>query len=140
MKRNDVLVIRIGLSIESVDNDNISIAVEPQSLEIEGERSSSNSTRPKVPAPPPRRSFGLSDTPRNPELGEKRAITDMQRKALFRIAYDLGDKESALGRILEALGVERLEWATKAQASKAIEKLGAERDRPPRRSNGASHD
>ena len=67
-------------------------------------------------------------------------MTDMQRKALFRIAYDLGDKESALGRILEALGVQRLEWATKAQASKAIEKLGAQRDRPLKRTNGASHD
>jgi hypothetical protein len=101
---------------------------------------SPDATRPRVPAVPPRRSYGRGDSPRDSELGEKRAMTDMQRKALFRIAYDLGDRESALSRILEALGVERLEWATKAQASKAIEKLGAQRDRPPRRTNGASHD
>ena len=140
MKRKDVLVIRIGLSIESVDNDNMSVTVEPESPETEGEKQTSDATRPRIPAPPPRRIYGRGDSPRDAELGEKRAMTDMQRKALFRIAYDLGDRESALARILEALGVERLEWATKAQASKAIEKLGAQRDRPPKRTNGASHD
>jgi hypothetical protein len=142
MKRNDVLVIRIGLSIECADDENVAITVEPQDHGAnDAVRCRTVPSRaPTVPQPPPRRSFGRGDSQRDAELGEKRAMTDMQRKALFRIAYDLGDKESALGRILEALGVERLEWATRAQASKAIEKLGAQRGRPPRRSNGASHD
>lgn len=139
MNRKDVLVIRIGLSIESVDNDNTTISVEPENTETEGDQRTSNSTRPKVPAPTPRRSFGRGDSPRDSELGEKRAMTDMQRKALFRIAYDLGDKESALSRILEAPGVQRLEWADRGQASRAIAQLSAQRDAPPRRSNGASH-
>ena len=142
MKRKDVLVIRIGLSIESADN-NTTITVEPESHETE------SATQPVEAAPqkqgtssfqPPRRLCGRGDSPRDAELGEKRAMTDMQRKALFRIAYEVGDRESALSRILEALGVERLEWATKAQASKAIELLGSQRNRPQRRSNGASHD
>ena len=30
MKRNDVLVIRIGLSIECADDDNVAVTVEPQ--------------------------------------------------------------------------------------------------------------
>jgi hypothetical protein len=141
MTRKDVLVIRIGLSIESVDNS--TITVEPEGPETKGATQPAE-TAPRKPGAssfrPPRRSFGRGDSPRDAELGEKRAMTDMQRKALFRIAYDLGDKESALGRILEALGVQRLEWATKAQASKAIEMLSAQRGRPPRRSNGASHD
>jgi hypothetical protein len=141
MNRKDVIVIRIGLSIESVDNN--TITVEPESPQTEGSTPSAEAptqNRGASSFQPPRRSFGRGDSPRDAELGEKRAMTDMQRKALFRIAYDLGDKESALGRILEALGVQRLEWATKAQASKAIEMLGAQRGRPPKRSNGASHD
>lgn len=143
MNRKDVIVIRIGLSIESADEQNVTVTSEPGSREdsaITRPLRTTPSTAPRIPQPPPRRSFGRGDSPRDAELGESRAMTDMQKKALFRIAYDLGDKESALGRILEALGVERLEWATRKQASKAIEILGAQRDRPPRRTNGASHD
>ena len=68
-------------------------------------------------------------------------MTDMQRRALFRIAYELGDKDSALGIILEALGVKRLEWATQADASRAIGLLRAKgKNGSPQRSNGAGHD
>ncbi len=115
MNRKDVLVIRIGLSIESVDNDNTTITVEPETPETEGTTQHPNSdteTR-RISIQPPRRSFGRGDSPRDSELGEKRAMTDMQRKALFRIAYDLGDKESALSRILEALGVRTIGMGNK---------------------------
>ena len=141
MTRKDVLVIRIGLSIESVDNT--TITVEPESRETESTTQTAETAPQKQGASsfrPPQRAYGRGDSPRDSTRGEKRAMTDTQRKALFRIAYDLGDRESALSRILEALGVQRLEWATKAQASKAIDLLGSQRDRPPRRSNGASHD
>jgi hypothetical protein len=142
MTRKDVLVIRIGLSIESVDKT--TVTVEPESIQTESTTPPAETVLSKQNEPGtqrPRRSYGRGDSPRDSELGEKRAMTDMQRKALFRIAYELGDRESALSRILEALGVERLEWATRAQASKAIELLGANRKNgSPRRSNGAGHD
>jgi hypothetical protein len=141
MQRKDVLVIRIGLSIESVDKT--TVTVEPESIQTESTTPAAETAPPKQNAPVterPRRSYGRGDSPRDSELGEKRAMTDMQRKALFRIAYELGDRESAPSRILEALGVERLEWATRVQASKAIDLLGEQRNKPSRRSNGAGHD
>lgn len=144
MTRKDVIVIRIGLSIESAEENRVAVTVEPTSDVLETPEAPERSTperAPTVPQPPPRRTFGRGDSPRDAELSEKRAMTDMQRKALFRIAYDLGDKESALGIILEALGVKRLEWATRADASRAISLLGAKRkNSSPQRSNGAGHD
>lgn len=141
MKRNDVLVIRIGLSIECADDDNVAVTVEPQDHGAAGavRCRAVPSRSPTVPQPPPRRSFGRGDSPRDADLGEKRAMTDMQRKALFRIAYETGDRDSALSRILEALGVERLEWATRAQASKAIDLLGKRKNGAAQRSNGENH-
>jgi len=144
MKRKDVLVIRIGLSIESADDNQVALTIEPNTETAESPTTSEKATpsrAPQVPQTPLRRTFGRGDSPRDSELGDKRAMTDMQRKALFRIAYDLGDKESALGIILEALGVKRLEWATRADASRAISLLGARRKNgTPQRSNGAGHD
>jgi hypothetical protein len=50
-----------------------------------------------------------------------------QRKYLYRLAFQLGEsKESSTPRVLAALGVERLEWATRAMASKAIDALKVE--------------
>jgi hypothetical protein len=141
MKRNDVLVIRIGLSIECADQENVAVTVEPQDHgATDAVRCRTVPSRaPAVPQPPPRRSFGRGDSQRDAELGEKRAMTDMQRKVLFRIAYETGDRDSALNRILGALGVERLEWATRAQASKAIDLLGKRKNGSAQRSNGENH-
>jgi hypothetical protein len=58
-------------------------------------------------------------------------MTEAQRKALFRLSYEIGDREGALDRVLHALGVGRLEWATRAQASRAIDLLKADVERTP---------
>ena len=70
MTRKDVLVIRIGLSIESVDNT--TITVEPESPETESATQSAETVAQKRGSSsfqPPRRSFGRGDSPRDSEFG-----------------------------------------------------------------------
>lgn len=142
MSRKEVFVIRIGVSIESVADVNVEAPsgeekpARPTTTVAQGHESRGNSAPPEKPVP-----FRGRDTrPTEAYQGDKRAMSDAQKKALFRLAYTLGDREGALTRVLEALGVERLEWATRADASRAIDALrGTSSNGSGRPSNGASH-
>ena len=90
----------------------------------------------------PERFRGRDDRPTEVADGDKRAMSSEQRKYLYRLAFQLGEtKESSTGRVLQALGVERLEWATRRMASQAIDALKAEvaRKRNGGAENGAGH-
>ncbi len=82
---------------------------------------------------------GRDDHPTEAAPDDRRAMSDMQKKYLFRLAYDLGEtRDTARDRVLKALGVERLEWATRVDASHAINDLNRELDgKRPKRGNGA---
>lgn len=144
MSKKEVFVIRIGVSIESVadtsietaSNENASTAADPNESSSAERRAG---TGPAAWQPP--RFRGRDHRPTEAYEGEKRAMSDAQKKALFRLAYTLGDREGALARVLQALGVERLEWATRADASRAIDALKAKAGNGSGRpTNGASHD
>ncbi len=82
----------------------------------------------------PPRARGRDPEPTQAGPNERQAMSDNQRKLLFRLAYGEGHQgEAAKNRVLEALGVQRLEHATRLDASRAIYHLkrGA--------TNGASH-
>lgn len=89
------------------------------------------------PTPEPYR--GRDNNPRDAAPDDRRAMSDMQKKYLFRLAYDLGEtRESARNRVLDALGLERLEQATRVDASRAIDALSRELEsKKPKRTNGA---
>ncbi len=73
----------------------------------------------------------------------RRAMSPEQRKLLFRLAFELGEsRDTARDRVLKALGVERFEWASRAEASTAIDALKQELERARRRkgANGGAHD
>jgi hypothetical protein len=75
----------------------------------------------------PTRYRGRDNRPTEAEPGDKRAMSEEQRKLLFRLAFELGEtRETARDRVLKALGVERLEWATRVHASRAIDVLKRE--------------
>ncbi len=83
----------------------------------------------------PERYRGRDRNPTQVDPGDRRAMSDEQRKLLFRLAYDLGaTRDSAREIVLRALGVERLEWAERSDASKAIDIL--KRDVAARDANG----
>jgi len=88
-------------------------------------------------APEPYR--GRDDRPTEAAPDDRRAMSDMQKKYLFRLAYDLGaTRDTARDRVLKALHVERLEYATRVDASRAISDLNRELDgTKPKRGNGA---
>lgn len=70
------------------------------------------------------RHHGRDDHPEEAAPDDRRAMTDAQRRLLVRLAFDLGaTKETATARVRQALGVERLEWATRADASRGIDDL-----------------
>lgn len=76
-------------------------------------------------APEPFR--GRDDRPTEAAPDDRRAMSDMQKKYLYRLAYDLGEtRDTARDRVLKALGVERLEYATRVDASRAIDALNTE--------------
>jgi hypothetical protein len=86
----------------------------------------------------PERFRGRDDRPTEVAEGDRRAMSSEQKKLLYRLAFQLGEtRESSTARVLAALGVERLEWATRVMASKAIDALKAEVSQ--RRSNGHSN-
>jgi hypothetical protein len=72
-------------------------------------------------------------------------MSDAQQKLLFRLAYAEGNEgDRARERVLEALGVQRLEYATRLDASRAIEAMKREAAARPDlsrngQSNGAAH-
>lgn len=88
-------------------------------------------------APEPFR--GRDDRPTDVAPDDRRAMSDMQKKYLYRLAFDLGEtRDTARDRVLKALRVERLEYATRVDASRAISELNRELDgRKPKRGNGA---
>jgi hypothetical protein len=142
MSRKEVFVIRIGVSIESVADVNVEvlsnekITTRPTHTAAQGRESQENGAKPEKPA----RFHGRDTRPMEAYQGDKRAMSDAQKKALFRLAYTLGDREGALTRVLEALGIERLEWATRADASRAIDVLrGKSSNGSGRQTNGAGH-
>jgi hypothetical protein len=137
MQRKEVLVIRIGVSLEGitqVEQQEASDPVKPGSSSPEAQTSSADAD---LPSRPPR-FRGRDNDPNQARTGDRRAMSDAQRRILFRLAYSLGDRDGALDRVLEALGVGRLEWATRVDASRAIDALKAQttRDRP---TNGGRH-
>jgi hypothetical protein len=75
---------------------------------------------------PPPRFRGRDTRPTEAEPGDRRAMSEEQKKLLFRLAFENGSRDTAQGRVLKALGVERLEWATRADASRAIDVLKRE--------------
>jgi hypothetical protein len=90
----------------------------------------------------PERFRGRDDRPTEATEDDKRAMSGEQRKYLYRLAFQLGETgDSSTACVLKALGVERLEWATRRMASLAIDAMKAEVSK--RRSNGhvngASH-
>ena len=87
----------------------------------------------------PQRSRGRDERPSEASQNDRRAMSDDQRRFVFRLCFDLGaTKENVRDRALEALGAQRLEHATRVDASRAIENLkreiGARGSRPQ---NGA---
>jgi hypothetical protein len=87
-------------------------------------------------AGPPERFRGRDTKPTEAQPGDQRAMSEEQRKYLFRLAFELGEtRDTARDRVLKALGVERLEWATRPMASRAIDELKRE---VAARSNGGN--
>jgi hypothetical protein len=123
--RKEVFIIRIAVAIEEVARES---TVEVRGTEAEEPKPAPQPER--TPPPPPRPRMpqlpGRDRDPNGAKTGDARAMTEAQRKALFRLSYELGDREGALDRVLHALGVGRLEWATRAHASRAIDALRAE--------------
>ncbi|MCC6523790.1 MAG: hypothetical protein IT373_14125 [Polyangiaceae bacterium] len=108
-----------------------------QVADAEGHASGGSSLREVLPLKPPSapagassgngRSRGRDDHPEEATPDDRRAMTDAQRRLLVRLAFGLGEtKETATSRVLRALGLERLEWATRADASRAIDELKEE--------------
>lgn len=81
---------------------------------------------------------GRDDRPTEADPSDRRAMTDEQKKLVFRLVYDLGEsRETAAARALVALKVERFEYATRADASRAIDAL--KRALAERKGNGKSN-
>lgn len=79
-----------------------------------------------IPRPPPSgvRTFPASRAEQHERKPSDFAMSDAQRKKLFRLAFDLGaSKDSARDLILQAADVGRLEWMTREVASKTIDVL-----------------
>lgn len=91
-------------------------------------------------ARPPERFRGRDDRPTEVAEGDNRAMSGEQRKFLYRLAFNLGEtRESSTARVLSVLGVERLEWATRGMASKAIDALKEEVARHHLNGNGRTN-
>ena len=83
----------------------------------------------------PERYRGRDRNPTHVDPSDRRAMSDEQRKLLFRLAYEMGaTRDDVRDVVLRALGVERLEWATRQDASRAIDTL--KRDVVTRNANG----
>jgi hypothetical protein len=141
VQRKEVLVIRIGVSIEGMATaEQVADPSRAEPTSVQPPPPSGQAAPEAPPARPPR-FHGRDTRPTEARQGDARAMSDSQRKLLFRLAFSLGDRDGALDRVLEALGVGRLEWATRAHASKAIDALEAEAARRPsdRPTNGGRH-
>jgi hypothetical protein len=138
------LAVNIGaVAIEELSEDIAIVATPPQEPDRVTGPAPRPARRPEGQATPPRESApgetngaahgqperfrGRDDHPTEAATGDRRAMSDEQRKLLFRLAFDLGEsRETVRDRVLKALGVERLEWATRANASQGIDTLKRE--------------
>lgn len=149
MSRKEVFVIRIGISLESVgDADRLAtpgnrsdIGSEPEPKSSPRMRQPESQQRGPMSALPakPERFRGRDNHPQDARQGDSRAMSSEQRRTLFRLSYTLGDREGALSRVLDALGVDRLEWATRADAALAIDRLRGKPEPIKGPTNGARH-
>jgi hypothetical protein len=121
-------------------------AASPGAVSQSGDARRETESEPRTPPKPFR---GRDDNP-TAARGDERAMSTEQRKFLFRLVYGLGfKKEAAEQKVLQALGVERLEWATRSMASRGIDALKEEMEHRPGangsngshngRANGAHH-
>jgi hypothetical protein len=92
-------------------------------------------------APPPR-FRGRDTSPETALPNERRAMSNEQKKLVYRLCFDLGfSRDNVHEKVLKTLGVERLEWATRVHASSAIDALRHELEerRAMQGSNGSSN-
>jgi len=83
----------------------------------------------------PRPYRGRDKAPTEVDPSDRRGMSGEQRKLLFRLAYELGEgRDSAPDKVLDTLGKESFELATRVDASRAIDQLKAELRQ--KRSNG----
>lgn len=84
--------------------------------------------RAELPSRTPGERFrGRDANPTEAQPSDRRAMSDEQRKLLFRLAFESGaTRDNARERVLFALGVDRLEHATRVDASRAIDRLKRE--------------
>jgi hypothetical protein len=135
------LAVNIGeVAIEELGGEDFSIegASTPRPNGSDRESSTPRSGGNGKSAPEPYR--GRDNHPTEAAPDDRRAMSDMQKKYLYRLAYDLGEtRDTARDRVLKALGVERLEYATRVDASRAIDALNAElaTKKNGKRGNGA---
>lgn len=72
----------------------------------------------------PQRFRGRDPEPTQAASDDRRAMSDDQKRLLYRLVLGLGEsRETARDRVLQALGVDRLEHATRVHASRAIDAL-----------------
>jgi len=71
-----------------------------------------------------RQPAGRDLQPEVADEGDKRPISEAQRKYLYRLVYQLGEtREGATSRVLAVLGADRIETATRVAAAQAIDSL-----------------
>ncbi len=141
MSTKEYLVIRIGVSIECDEEtlETSPTAANPRTRHSDGTVSASKDDG-TTTCRQPLRSRSRAETPDGMTSERSDGISEAQRKALFRLALNLGDRDGALQRVLNALGVRRLDEATRAQASRAIDALKQQSNgRSHRPSHGARH-
>lgn len=81
---------------------------------------------PPTPERPERfRGRDARPTERRPD-DDRLAMSDTQRKLLFRLAYDMVSKDRAAAFLLERLGAARFEHVRRGEASRLIDELRAE--------------
>ena len=121
------VAVNIGeVAIEELCDD-FSIETAPKDESREEPRRQSESREEERAPQRPEPFRGRDDHPTDAEPNDRRAMSEMQRKYLFRLAFDLGEsRETARDRVLKALGVDRFEHATRVDASRAIEALTRE--------------
>jgi len=127
------LAVNIGeVAIEELGARTVRVSASEQRANGSGFRAFQEKRESRAPSATPEtdrpeRFRGRDDRPTEVAEGDKRAMSGEQKKLLYRLAFNLGaTRESSTVRVLEALGIERLEWATRRMASQAIDALKAE--------------
>lgn len=119
--------LRIAVNVGAVAVEELADDVGEQQQPQQPERSEPQAAHAEVKAFEPRRTRGRDDQPQVAAANDRRAMSEEQRKLLFRLAYNLGEsREGAAARVLSTLGVERFEHATRIAAARAIDAMKAE--------------